>query len=209
LNIGELTDRISVLAIKRDENTYAWEQTYNIWAKVEQLSGNRFSKSGQVANSIKFTIRKNSSISLHNAFRWQGEHCLLTDIINISSMFQEVRAVLIEPQICTAERTGAPVLNELNRPIYNSIETLTFPGYLQEKYIGHTHEELMLIKDMKYVPGEPMATTEKKYVLDTPKIVDLIAGEIVTIDDITHTVIMPHTLDEYKNEYEIMAKGDV
>jgi hypothetical protein len=196
MNPGEFKDKLSVLGLKQTGNTYAWESTSGLWAKAEQLNGNNlFSKVGLGAKSIKFTIRKKSDLTLHNAFGWQGKHCFLTDIIEKDRMYYEVAAALIEPRTCSVERTGEPVLNELNRPIYSEDTTVTFPGCLTEKYLGHTQ-------------GEPMATNETRHVLVTPKLIILVVGELVTINNTSYTVIIPHLLDEYKNEYEIMVKED-
>lgn len=197
INPGEFNNKISVLALKQIENTFLWEQTSSPWAKTEQLSSNNlFSRIGLGAKSIKFTMRKRKDLSLHNAFRWKGKHCFLTDIVEIDRMYYEVTAALIEPRSCSVRRTGKPGLNDLNRPVYGDSETLVFPACLTEKYMGYTQEA-------------PMAIQETRYVLITPKSINLITGELVVIDEIPYTVVIPHTLDEYKNEYEIIAKGDV
>lgn len=196
-NPGELDKRISVLSIVHDENTYTWEESIKLWAKVEQLAGtNLFSRVGLGAKSIKFTIRKNKDLTLHNAFLWQGKHCFLTDINEIDRVLYEVTAALIEPVTCIVERQGKPTRNELNRPIYSDPVKITFPACLTEKYMGHTQ-------------NEPMAIKEIRYVLVTPKSIELNCGELVTINNLTYNVLIAHTLDEYKNEYEIMYKGDV
>ncbi len=197
MNIGELSDRISILNLNQDADTYSWETATGIWAKVERMDGNNlFSRVGLGTKSIKLTIRKNSSLTLHNAFRWQEKHLFLTDIIDIDRMYYEVSAALIEPKLCSVEREGEPKRNELNRPVYEGKKTIIFPGCLTEKYLGHSQ-------------GEPMATIETRYVLVTPKVIELNINELVTIGNATYTVLTPHTLDEYKNEYEIMFKGDV
>lgn len=191
-----MNTKISVLALEGDNNTYTWNQKDSLWAKVEQLKGkNIFSSFGMGARSVKFTIRKNSSISLHNAFKWQGKHCFLTDILELNKECYEVLTALIEPKICTVERTGKPTLNELNRPVYSDPITISFPACLTEKYLGYTQ-------------GVPMATVENRLVLVTPKDIELEPGEIVIIENVPYTVEVPHILDEFKNEYEVMARGD-
>jgi hypothetical protein len=197
VNPGELKEKLIVLILKKIQNTYTWEADADIWSKAEWLKGNNiFSSVGIGAKSIKFTIRKRSNLTLHNAFLWQGKHYFLTDIVDIDRMYYEITAAIIEPRICFVERTGKPSLNELNRPVYGDKEMLIFPGCLTEKYLGHTQ-------------GEPMASNETRYVIVTPKPIELVVGELVTIDNIAYTVIISHTLDEYKNEYEISVKGDV
>jgi hypothetical protein len=196
INPGELKERITVLEFIKNGNAYTWGQISLICAKTEQLSGsNLFSQIGIGAKSYKFIIRKKNNLTLHNAFGWKGKHCFLTDIIEIDRMYYEVAAALIEPRTCSIERTGEPVLNELNRPFYSEDTTVTFPGCLTEKYLGHTQ-------------GKPMAFTETKLVLVTPKVIELTVGELVTIGNTAYEVLIPHILDDYKNEYEIMAKED-
>lgn len=196
MNPGELKERISLLSIKQLENTYTWEILSKIWSKVEQLSGNNlFSKVGMGANSIKFTIRIRSDLALHHAFLWQGKHCFLTNINEIDPGYYEVTAALVEPKVCSIKKTGEPKRNGLNRPIYDEPVMVTFPGCLIEKYLGQTQ-------------NKPMAYTETRYVLVTPKIIDLDEGEIVIIEETPYTVLIPHILDDFKNEYEIMVKED-
>jgi head-tail adaptor len=195
MNPGELKDRIKVLTLSSAGNTYAWEAEASIWAKVERQSGtNIFSSAGLGAKSIKFTIRKRN-ITLHNAFRWKDKHCFLTDIVEINRMYYEVTAALVEPKTCTVERTGAPTLDGLNRPIYGEPTILTFPACLTEKYIRHTQDN-------------PMSTIEAQYVLVTPKVITLEEGELVTVENTPYEILVMHTLDEYKNEYEVSARRD-
>lgn len=197
LNPGELNERISILSINQAENTYTWEPTSESWAKIEQLTGNNlFSKVGLGAKSVKITARKKCGLTLHNAFLWKGKHCFLTDICEIDRAYYEITAALIEPQICTIERTNPPRLNELNRPIYDESTVISFPGCVTEKYMGH-------------VQNEPMATKEIRNVLVTPKNITVKCGEIVTINNIAYNVLIAHELDEYKNEYEILVKEDI
>lgn len=197
MNPGILNERISVLELNQNGNSYDWQETSSLWAKVEQLNEiNIFSKTGLGAKSIKFTIRRHKELTLHNAFAWRGKHCFLTNINDIDRAYYEVTAALVEPVTCTVMREGEPKLNELNRPVYGEPIIITFPGCLTEKYMGH-------------VQNEPMTTKEIRYVLVTPKPIKLNCGELVTIDNLTYYVLITHELDEYKNEYEIMYKGDI
>jgi len=196
-NPGELNEKISLLTLNQNGNTYAWEASSNIWAKAEQLnSTNLFSRVGLGAKSIKFIIRKNKNLTLHNAFLWRGRHCFLTDIKEFDRAYYEVTTALVEPVACTVMRAGEPKLNELNRPVYGNLIQVTFPGCLTEKYMGH-------------VQNEPMATREIRYVLVTPKPIKVNCGELITINNLTYHVLIAHELDEYKNEYEIMYEGDI
>lgn len=196
MNPGEINRKISVMALKSTGNTYYWEQTSNIWAKVEQLKGNNlFSQVGIGVKSIQFTIRKMSALSLHNAFQWQGKHCFLTNINEYGRGFYEVTAALIEPKSCIILRTDKPTKDSLNRPVYSMPEQISFPGCLVEKYTGHKQDN-------------PMSIIEMRYVVVTPKVIELVIGELITIDNVNYEVLVKHTLDEYKNEYEIEYRGE-
>lgn len=188
--------KVEVLTLKKTGSQYAWESECSIWVKAEQAKGkNIFSSVGIGAKSIQFTFRKSSKVTLHNAFKWQGRHCFLTDIIETNKENYEVMAALIEPINCTVERTSEPTLDELNRPVYAQPELISFPGCLTEKYLGHAQEK-------------PMAFVETRYVLVTPKAIELSVGELITAGNETYTVEIPHTLDEYKNEYEISVRSE-
>lgn len=195
MNPGELNEKVYVLKFKNEENTYSWEQASCLRVKTERLtSNNLFSRVGLGAKSVRFTIRKKSDLTLHDAFRWNGKHCFLTDIVNIDRMYYEVTAALIEPVLCTVERTKEPTLGELNRPIYDgSSHFIKFQVCMTEKYV-------------KQIQEQPMTTIESCYVLVTPKVIELINGELVNINDVAYEVIVSHTLDEYKNEYEIKER---
>lgn len=196
MNAGKLKEKISILTLNQNEDTYAWTSTINLWAKVEQLRrGNQFSKVGVGVKTIKFIIRNSNNISLHNAIRWQGKHCFIIDINIIDCRYYEVIAALIEPKTCRVERKGNPKLDDLNRPYYEENATIIFPGCL-------------IPKKQDYIQGKPMAVSETRYLLVTHKAIELIIGDLVTIGNVTFTVATAQTLNEYSNEYEIMAKGD-
>jgi len=195
MKAGELQDEISILELKCSGGEYSWEVAEAAFAKAERLKGNNiFSSVGLGARSVKFTIRQ-CPLSLHNAIEWNGRHCFLTDIISIDREYYEITAALIEPRTCTVSRKTFD-RDTLNRLVLSEESTLTFPAVLTEKYLGHTQ-------------GEPMATVEIRYVLVTPKVIALRPGEIVAVDSQPFNVLLAHTLDEYKNEYEITRKEDV
>lgn len=200
VSLNELKERITVLDLVCDGKNYAWEERMNdgkLWAKVEYPSQrNIFSSIGMSAKSIKFTIRKRDDITPYNAILYQGKHCFLTDIKELDRAYIEILAALVEPHTCTVKRTGEPMLNKLNRPIYGKPERITFPGCMTEKYLSYTQHD-------------PMATQVKQYVLVVPKAIRLNPGEVVIIDQISYTVAIPHELDEYKNEYEIVMEADI
>lgn len=196
-NPGTLKDRIKILSIGLEDNNYRWIEESPIWSKAEYTGKkNIFSNFGYGEKQIKFLIRKRD-LSLHNAFKWQNRHCIITDIIEVKRRYLEVNCAIIEPKECIVVRCNdTPQLDEYNRPINGTDEyILTFPSIMAEKYVKQSTEE-------------PMSTVESLYVLVTPKVINLENGEIVTIQDINYEVLVSHTLDEYKNEYEIRVRKE-
>lgn len=195
MNIGELKDKIQVLALANKDNAYSWSTEANIWAKVEPIRGyNIISKIGHSVKAMKFTIRKRV-LTRHQAISWRDKHYMLTDIDEINRMYYEVTAGEIEPVQCSASRDVA-TKDELNRPILDRQALGSFPAYLVEKYYAHKQET-------------PRAVTDITYVLVTPKAIMLEAGDLVTIASDVYYVWLVHQLDEFKNEYEIFISKDV
>ena len=199
INPGEMKDKIIILTLNStsvdSQTSFAWNSGISVWSKTESLEKrNFFSSVGMGVKSIKFSMRK-CNLSLHNALLWGERHCFITNIVEIDRKYFEVTVALIEPKQCSVTRTKV-TKNELNRPVLCPDSTITFPGYLVEKYLGYKQET-------------PHAVNETMYVLVTPKAIELEAGDLVNIDEETYNVRVLHTLDEFKNEYEIALKKDV
>jgi hypothetical protein len=199
-NAGELRDQIDVLELAELSNgAYGWVPVIRLWAKAEHQTGNNiFSKTGVSAKSIRFTIREWPRLTLHNALFFvsgKGEHCVLTDIDDKSEPGHYIlTAALIEPVACKAERTTTSK-GALNRPEVKQQDPVTFPGYLTEKWLRQAQEE-------------PMSYSEIRYVLVTPKVIDISIGVLVEIGGKRYEAVIPHTLDPHKNEYELQWRGD-
>lgn len=195
MNAGEFRERVEVLGLKAEGNEWRWEPESRIWAKAErQDKSNLFSSVGMGAKSVKFTVRQRP-LTLHNAFRWKGKHCFLTDIKDIGRMYWEVSAALVEPAACRLFRRTDSV-DEYKRPVHTETrKMLTFPAILTEKYLG-------------FVQNIPMAQTQTIFVLVTPKEVVLKTADLVEVNDARYAVRICHTLDEYKNEYEIAREEE-
>lgn len=199
MNAGELKEQVDILElVEVSPETWAWKVKERVYAKAEhQTMGNIFSKNGLSARSIKFTIRAYPDLTLHNALAFStsvGEHCFLTDINPDMRSHYVLTAALVEPVVCTVERTSTS-RGKLNRPVVTERQFLTFPACITEKYVRQTQQE-------------PMSVSEIRYVLITPKAIDMHAGELVSVDSLPYEVAIPHTLDAYKNEYEILRRSD-
>lgn len=176
--------------------SFTWEPIKTLWVKAESKNKtNLFSKVGIGAKTTVFTLRKIVGITLHHALQVEGQFCFLTEIATDNPIMLELTAALIAPVACIASHKEN-FKNELKRPIASDAVITAFPGCVTEKYLGWTQEK-------------PMAQTELQLVLITPKVIVLEAGDVVEISGTKYIVRLEHTLDEFKNEYEIVAKKDV
>lgn len=190
-----LDQRVSLLALQEANTVYNWNEQKIIWAKAEPQAGkNLYSTVGIGVKSVKFTVWK-QDVTLHNAFRWNGNFCFLTDITEIDRMYYEIMAAMIEPKTCTLLESSK-TKDALQRPVVTGPQpTLTFPGCLVEKYMGFTKLN-------------PQSQTDETYVLVTPKVISLSVGNLIEIGDVKYNVQATHGLDEFKNEYEIAVKKE-
>ena len=179
-------------------HTYEWQTKESIWAKPDhQNYRSLLSNNSIMQRSMKLTARRGGAypdITLHHALRFDGLHCFLTDIDVDSPDWYVLTAAIVEPATCEAERTTTG-MGELNRPDVERGEPLVFPGVLTEKYQRQTQ-------------GDPMSYSEARYVLVTPKCISLVVGEIVNIGDQPYEAVIAHTLDPYKNEFEVLRRRD-
>lgn len=183
INAGELRERIEVLELTESDGGFAWERKKLTWAKAELSDRtNLFSKVGNGARQVTFTIRK-QPLTLHQAIRWKGQHCFLSSIVPDGPGHLTVSAALVQVVDCLGNANKTP-----SGP--------RFPGVLTEKYLKHEQET-------------PMATNTLTYVLVTPKAVRLKPGPLVDVAGTAYKVTVAHTLDEFRNEYEIMRTVDL
>jgi len=199
MNAGEFRWRIDILEfVKVKRNEYAWLAKETVWAKMEQQATRSiYSKQGVTSKSVRFTVNSTPGITLHNAIALappETGHFFLADIDRETPGFDVLSAAVAEPVTCRVERTRT-VKGEKNRPEDKKLTPLTFPGYLTEKYL-------------RQMQDEPMSYSEARYVLITPKAIEIGANELVKIGNVFYEAVIPHTLDPYKNEYEILRRSD-
>ncbi|MDU6306630.1 head-tail adaptor protein [Faecalispora jeddahensis] len=195
MQAGDLNRPVSILQLTQENMKCDWTQQKETWAKVEQKSAkNLFSQVGIGADTVIFTVRK-QEITLHNAIRWRGEHYFLTNIAEDGGMYYMVTAARVYIKTCAVTHVTT-TKNELKNPVAVKSETITFPAVLTEKYLG-------------FEQREPQAVTETTYVLVTPKVIELSISDLVDVAGKKYCVQVAHTLDEFKNEYEITNTQDV
>lgn len=203
MNPGELKHRVHVLELQmtKDENgveRYAWKEIGGKWSKKEDGVGNTiYSKIGLSAKAVKFTVRKDASLSLHNALTSGGHHCAVTSIDDASEWgYQQITAALVTPSECEVVRKVLDGYDDLNRPIHNDVVIKSFPAILTEKYLGNER-------------GNPQSVSTITYVMVTPKQITLEEADVVRIEKKPYVVQVCHVLDEAKNEYEIKREADI
>lgn len=184
LDAGRLSDRLEVLELQETSpGVWAWTTVRRAWAQVEQTTKtNLFSKVGVGARDAAVVLRR-QSLTLRQALRWKGRHLFLTAITDRDRGHLNVAAALVNPVDCQTEGEEG-----------NS--GLQFPGILTEKYL-------------KWEQPEPYSVNQLTYVLVTPKVIDLRRGCLVWVAGAHYEVQVAHTLDEYKNEYEIFRTEDL
>ena len=184
IGAGRLDQPLEVLELQETgPGVWEWKPVRRAWARVEQTTKtNLFSKVGVGARDAAVVLRR-QSLTLHQALRWKGRHLFLTAITHRDRGHLDVAAALVNPVDCRME--GEAGASELQ-----------FPGILTEKYL-------------RWEQPEPYSVNQLTYVLVTPKVIDLRRGGLVWVAGAHYEVQVAHTLDEYKNEYEIFRTEEL
>ena len=200
LDAGSLDERLELLELQETApNTWEWVVVSRLWGQVTVDGGtNLFSRVGIGARNAKLTIRSRD-ITLYGALRWRGQHLFLTSITKLDRMHLDLQAALVSVVRCVGQGYTTTV-GPGNRPVKQPGPERTFPGVLTEKYV-------------RYETEDSYAKAKRLLVLVTPKAVQLLEGDLVTVTEgpaaAVYNVQSSHVLDEYKNEYEIMYSRDI
>ncbi|PKM71514.1 MAG: hypothetical protein CVU91_13405 [Firmicutes bacterium HGW-Firmicutes-16] len=195
-----LDAKMTVLSLESESDssgniTYGWLPYHETWGTYElKQARNIFSAVALGARTVEITLRR-QPISLDNSI-FRGERQLFITQIDDTATphFTTLTTALIDPVNCSVEQETFKK-NDLNRLISDGIKKTTFPAWMTEKYLGRTQ-------------AEPQVVLDTMYVLITPKVVELEAGDLVTVEEKTYKVYIAHTLDDHKNEYEIARKDE-
>lgn len=184
IDAGKLNQPLKVLELRETgSGVWEWVPLRTAWAQVEQTAKtNLFSKVGVGARDAAVVIRR-QSLTLHNALRWGERHLFLTAITRRGRGHLDVSAALVTVDTVRLRED-------------ETTQAMTFPGVLTEKYARHEQEW-------------PMSVNELGLVLVTPKPITLRPGCLVEARGAAWEVLVPHELDEYKNEYEIGRRADL
>lgn len=200
LDAGSLNERLELLELQQtEEHIWEWVSVKRLWGQVTVDGGtNLFSKVGIGARNAKMAIRS-QNITLHQALLWKGQHLFLTSITKLDKMHLELQGALVSVVRCVGQGFTT-TLGPGNRPVKQEKPEQIFPGVLTEKYV-------------RYEAEDSYAKAKRLLVLVTPKEVELLEGDLVTVTEglaaAVYNVQTRHVLDEYKNEYEIMYSRDI
>ena len=178
IDAGKLDKPAQVLELKETgPGVWEWVPVRRAWASITfQPKTNLFSKVGIGARDAAVVVRR-QSLTLHNAMSWGGQHLFLTSIVPMGRNHMEVDTAVVTVDTVELQED-------------DETEPMTFPGVLTEKYARHAQEW-------------PMSTNDLVLVLVTPKPIVLRPGSLVKVRVTMWEVLVPHELDEYKNEYEL------
>lgn len=184
VNAGKLDKPVQVLELRETAaGVWEWAPVRRAWAGITmQARTNLFSQVGIGARDAAIVLRR-QTLTLHNAIRWGTRHLFLTAITERGRGHLDVEAALV--------RVEAVRL----RPDRNTA-ALTFPGVLTELYARHAQER-------------PMSINELGLALVVPKEIVLRPGCLVEARGAAWEILVPHELDEFKNEYEIGRTVDL
>ena len=184
IGAGKLDQPLEVLELRETSaGVWEWVAVRRAWGQVEQTARtNLFSKVGVGARDAAVVLRT-QPLTLHNALGWRGQHLFLTAVTRRDRGHLDVAAALVELVECRADADERG-------------DGTRFPGVLTEKYA-------------KWDQPEPYSVNQLTYVLVTPKGIVLQRGGLVAVAGINYEVQVAHTLDPYKNEYEIVRTEDL
>ncbi len=196
-------NKISVLRLKETNSDTSrnieFEEIRKVWAEIELLDKqNIFSKNGVAIAGATLKVHRIGDLTLHDALLWKGKHCAITEANQKTPAQAEITVALIEPVECICKKrtfeTGKT--DGYNRPIMQKGECIKFPAYLIEKYVGFQKTEVA-------------AQTEVRLIMVTPKQILLETGEAVQVDGKSFYIEVTHAMGTYKNEYEVVCRGDI
>ena len=200
IDAGKLDKPAQVLELRETTSgVWEWAPLRRAWANITfPAKSTLFSQVGVGARDAAIVIRR-QSLTLHNALRLGKQHLFLTSITDRGRGHLDVDAAVVSVVRCVGQGFTT-ALGPGNRPVKQEKPEQTFPGVLTEKYV-------------RYETDDSYAKAKRLLVLVTPKAVELLEGDLVTVTEgpaaAVYNVQTRHVLDEYKNEYEIAYSRDI
>ena len=177
--IGSFRDKAEILRLAVRPDKVAWKPLRSIWCRAERKNGTNIFSSVGLSAESWEFVMRQQDITVEDAIEWKGQHFFLTDVRELKPGFLVVSAAKVHLVLCVDDSSG-----------------LHFPAALTEKYLRHEEPR-------------PHSMSVQCFVLVTPKAVDLAAGSLVKVDGELYEVLVRHTLDGHKNEYEIYREADL
>jgi len=198
MDCGKMNDWAAVQLLRRRGKTYDWCKVGNVAVRSEQSSkSNIFSAFGLAAKTVVFTMRTRP-LTLHHAILWRGNHCLITSIEELDRNYIKVTTAVVQLVQCQKTRLiPGQGEDELNRPLQDREETISFPAVLTERY---QRADRQWPNDM--IIGNMLLVVSKHVPL-------LRAGDVIILPDARkYEVHLAHTTDPYKNECDVVSRED-
>ena len=176
-----LSERANILTLREIGGgvQFSWVPQACIWCKSELKT------QGNIFSKIGISART----IVFTMYRR-----IITDVVS-DGIYLIVTAALVQPTRCIAKRIVSNT-GDNNLVTEEEQSVVGFPGVLTEKYLNYSKDE-------------PHDVNEITFVLVTPKQVQLKSGDIVLTEECSYNVIACHTLDGYKNEYEIQRRKEI
>jgi hypothetical protein len=176
---GRMDQRVIVLNLTREGQAYHWTVERLTWARAELTGKTNIYSVHGIGAAGVTFIMRRQPLNLGNALLWRGQHCFITRIAPCGRLHWTVEAALVVTSLCE-----------------DKYDNISFPAIMTEKYLAH--QQL-----------EPQAINTLHHVLVTPKDIQLTPGRLVEVDGISWPIQVAHTLDPWKNEYEIERTVDL
>lgn len=176
---GRLDQRLAVLTLAQEGQAYRWRQARLTWAEAELSTRTNVYSVHGIGAAGVTFTMRRQTLDLGNALLWRGQHCMITAIRPLGRLHLTVEAALVVVSDCEDKYTG-----------------IAFPAILTERYLGH--QQL-----------EPQAINTLRYVLVTPKAIDLTPGRLVEVAGTRWPIQVAHLQDPWKNEYELERTVDL
>ena len=196
MNPGELRERAEILTLKETDGIYRWEKEKAVWCRYQETGKkNLFSKVGVGAAGAEILLRE-MPVDLTRAMRVRGQFLFLTDIRRegTAPRGSKGQAAQGTPVTATVSRQRAGI-GENGYP-ENTVETVAeCPVCLTEKFLRSSDETAAV-------------ESTARLVAVAPKVLVCIPGDRMEIGGDTYRVEVCHTLEPYKNEYEIERVED-
>ena len=175
---GSMSQPISVMQYTQNPTgVWSWQALQQTRANVTlKTERNIFSSLSASASGAEVILRK-QALTLSNLLQWGDKSLYITSILPEGRLHYKVSTAVVPLATVTLVADA-------------TTQAMTFDGILAEKYARHEQEW-------------PMSVNDLSLMLVVPKAITLRPGSLMQARGASWEVLVPHELDEFKNEYEI------